>query len=72
MGKRSVETFYRGRKTNGQCAYTKKYSTSLIIRKMQIKGNISHLLEWLFAKGSEISGGKDESKGNPCALFVGV
>ena len=54
--------------------YMVRCSTSLTIRKMQIKPQdiISHLLGWLLSKRQEIRVGEGVEKGNPCAPLAGM
>ena len=53
--------------------YTRRCSTSLAIREMQIKTTASHLLGRLLSKGQEITSvGKNVEKKNACAVPVEV
>ena len=75
MSRGSEYTFFHRRHKNGKQVH-EEYSTSLIVRAMQVKttmrGITSNLLEWLLTKRQEMTNiGKDVEKGNSCALLVG-
>ena len=68
MGRRSKQTVLQRRHIDGS-KYTKKYTTALIIREMQIKlqwGITSHLSEWPSSKSLQTkNAGENVEKREP-------